>query len=158
MRSVVIQTWILPKWLLSERLPQHLPLPSIVICARARVDQEIFRQNSYSRAERSLAALRFFEAALERSGTGFLVGDAPTYVDLGLFYVLYELGEDDNVPDWPSRFELPRLGAFVASMAARPHLADYLASPRRMPRYERDRSGSSLYTYVAGRLSPEIVE
>lgn len=120
--------------------------------------EKIFRQNSYSRAERSLAALRFFEAALERSGTGFLVGDAPTYVDLGLFYVLYELGEDDNVPDWPSRFELPRLGAFVDSMAARPHLADYLASPRRMPRYERDRSGSSLYTYVAGRLSPEIVE
>ena len=33
--------------------------------------QEIFRRNSFSRAERSIAALAFFESALEASGTGF---------------------------------------------------------------------------------------
>ena len=87
----------------------------------------------------------------------FLVGDAPIFADLGLFYVLYELAEEDNVPDFDRRFELPRLGAFVRDMASRPHLADYLASPRRMPRYERDRSGASLYTYVAGRRSPAVI-
>ena len=37
-------------------------------------------------------------------------------------------------------------------------LADFLASPRRMPRYARDPSGSSTYLYVAGRASPEILE
>ena len=105
----------------------------------------------------ALAALRFFEGALERSGTGFLVGASPTYVDLGLFYILYELAEEDNVPDFAARFDLPRLGAFLDAMSARPHLAEYLASPRRMPRYERDASGESLYTYVPGRLSPERV-
>ena len=51
---------------------------------------------------------------------------------------------------------LPRLGAFVRATAARPQIRDYLCSPRRMPRYCRDESGASLYTYVAGRYSPEI--
>ena len=81
-----------------------------------------------------------------------------TYPDLGLFYILYELAEDDNVPDFAERFALPHCGAFLDRMAARPQLADFLASPRRMPRYARDPSGSSTYLYVAGRASPEILE
>ena len=40
-------------------------------------------------------------------------------------------------------------------MQQRPHLLDYLQSPRRMPRYQRDSTGASLYTYVAGKYSPE---
>ena len=86
------------------------------------------------------------------------MGEGVTYVDLALFEILHELAEPDRVPDFAARFDLPRLGAFLERVASRPHLRAYLASPRRMPRYERDRSGSSLYTYVAGRLSPEIVE
>ena len=46
---------------------------------------------------RSVAALAFFESALEKNGTGFLVGDAVTYVDLGLFIILFELAEEDNI-------------------------------------------------------------
>ena len=83
------------------------------------------------------------------------MGDRPLYPDLGLFYVLFELAEDDNVPGFAARFGLPRLGAFLAAMEARPQLRDYLGAPRRMPRYQRDASGASLYTYVAGRFSPE---
>ena len=100
-------------------------------------------------------ALRYFEDALGPSG--FLVGDL-TYADLGLFYMLYELGEEDNVPDWVERFGLPRLGAFRDAIAARPRIASFLESPRRMPRYARDVSGASTYFYVPGRGSPEILE
>ena len=59
------------------------------------------------------------------------------------------------MPGFAARFGLPRLGAFLAAMEARPQLRDYLGAPRRMPRYQRDASGASLYTYVAGRFSPE---
>ena len=118
--------------------------------------QDTFRQNSLSRKERSLSALRFFEERLSEQGTGYLAGPSPTYVDLGLFYVLFELAEDDNVPDFAERFRLPQLGAFLARMQERPQILDYLKSPRRMPRYARDASGASLYTYVAGRYSPEL--
>mmetsp|Transcript_21553 Transcript_21553/g.31886 ORF Transcript_21553/g.31886 Transcript_21553/m.31886 type:complete len:325 (-) Transcript_21553:22-996(-) len=117
--------------------------------------QEMFRVNSFSRFERSLTVLRFFEERLEDQSTGFLVGDSPTYVDLGLFYILFELAEEDNVPDFASRFKLPKLGAFLQNMQERPHLLDYLKNARRMPRYQRDSSGKSLYTFVAGKYSPE---
>ena len=118
--------------------------------------QDVFRQNDLSRAERSLVALRYFEETLERAGTGFLVADAPTYADLGLFYVLFELAEEDNVPDFAHVFGFPRLGAFLEAMQQRAQIRDYLASPRRMPRYQRAADGASLYTYLPGKLSPEV--
>ena len=34
--------------------------------------------------------------------------------------------------------------------------AAFLASPARMPRYAREPSGASLYTYLAGRDSPDL--
>ena len=117
---------------------------------------EVFRQNTLSKAERSLVAPDFFKKTLADAGTGFLVADAPTVVDLGLFYILYELGEDDICPDWAEKFGLPRLRAFVDRVAARPPIAAFLASPARMPRYAREPSGASLYTYVAGRDSPDL--
>ena len=120
--------------------------------------EDVFRLDPLSRAERSLVALKRFEEVLGASKSGYLVGDQITYPDHGLFYILYELAEDDNVPDFAERFALPHCGAFLDRMAARPQLADFLASPRRMPRYARDPSGSSTYLYVAGRASPEILE
>ena len=116
----------------------------------------VFRQNTLSKAERSLMALDFFEKTLADAGTGFLVADAPTVVDLGLFYILYELGEDDICPDWADKFGLPLLRAFADRVAARPQIAAFLASPARMPRYAREPSGASLYTYLAGRDSPDL--
>ena len=116
----------------------------------------VFRQNTLSKAERSLVALDFFEKTLADAGTGFLVADAPTVVDLGLFYILYELGEDDICPDWADKFGLPLLRAFADRVAARPQIAAFLASPARMPRYAREPSGASLYTYLAGRDSPDL--
>jgi len=71
--------------------------------------QDMFRQNTLSRKERSLSALRFFEERLSEQGTGYLVGQSPTYVDLGLFYILFELAEDDNIPDFAERFRVSLL-------------------------------------------------
>lgn len=125
----------------------RLPLP-------APRYEEMFRQNAWPPSERSLAGLRLFEEQLGRCGTGFLTGAEPTYADLALFHVLWELAEPDKVPDFASRFGLPLLGAFLERVAARPQLDEYLHSARRMPRYERDPSGTSLYTYCAGKHSP----
>lgn len=112
--------------------------------------QEMPRVNDFTVAQRSLAALDVFEAWLERSGTGFLVGDTPMYVDLGLFETLFELAEPEHVPDFAERFGLPRLGAFLEAMSARPQLKRYLESPGRMPRYTRPG-----YVYCSGRSAPE---
>ncbi|CAK0803100.1 unnamed protein product, partial [Prorocentrum cordatum] len=99
--------------------------------------KEMHRVNNFTAAERSLAALGMFEERLAESGTGFLVGDAPTYVDLALFNDLFELAEEDNVPDFAARFGLPRLGAFLRAFEARPRIRAYLESPGRVPRYSR---------------------
>jgi len=112
--------------------------------------------NDYNRAERSLMALGFFERQLERTGTGWLVGEGCTYVDLGLFYILFELSELDNVPDFDERFGLPLLGKFVKELSEQPHIHRYIHSPARMPRYSRAASGKSLYTYVEGKGSSRI--
>ena len=116
--------------------------------------QDVFRLNTLSKAERSLMALGYFEELLETSGSGFLVSGGLTYVDFGLFYILFELAEEDNVPDFCQKFHLPNLGAFLESMQNRPNIKEYIASPSRMPRYERAADGTSLYTYVEGKGSP----
>ena len=116
--------------------------------------QDIFRLNTLSKADRSLMALGYFEELLKKSGSGFLVASGLTYVDLGLFYILFELAEEDNVPDFADKFHLPKLGAFLEAMQQRPHIKEYIASPGRMPRYRRAADGTSLYTYVEGKGSP----
>ena len=106
-------------------------------------------------AVRSLAALRVFEERLEGSASGWLVGDELTYVDLALFEILLELAEPDNLPDFATAFGLPQLGAFLERVRCRPRLRDYLASPRRMPRYGRDSStGEGVYVFIEGWQSP----
>lgn len=120
--------------------------------------KDTFRVNDLSRAERSLMALSCFEEYLTDSKSGFLVGDSVTYVDLGLFYILFELAEADNVPDFAERFNLPQLGAFLSRMEKDPRRLAYLSNPRRMPRYARDTSGQSTYRFVPGKHSPQMMQ
>mmetsp|Transcript_37429 Transcript_37429/g.42160 ORF Transcript_37429/g.42160 Transcript_37429/m.42160 type:complete len:362 (-) Transcript_37429:169-1254(-) len=116
--------------------------------------QDVFRLNSLSKAERSLMALGYFEEQLIKSGSGFLMKCGLTYVDFGLFYILFELSEEDNVPDFALKFNLPKLGLFLESIQNRPNIKEYIISPSRMPRYKRDTDGTSLYTYIEGKGSP----
>jgi glutathione S-transferase len=63
----------------------------------------------------------------------FLVGDAPTYADLSLFQVIEGLRY--AFPNAAARVEAdhPNLGALRDRVAARPNIAAYLSSPRRIP-------------------------
>jgi len=126
--------------------------------------QELRRVNNFTVAERSLAALGVFEERLAATNTGFLVGSGPTYIDLALFNDLFELAEDDNVPDFATRFNLPRLGSFLSAFENRPSIKAYLQSPGRIPRYSRPVGppGSqarmvSGYDYCPGRYSPRPI-
>jgi glutathione S-transferase len=79
--------------------------------------------------------LRHFEAALAENSAGsdHLVGDRLTYVDLSLFQLLSGLAYA-----FPRAFEklsrkIPLSVALGKAVAARPRIAAYLESPRRIP-------------------------
>jgi len=79
--------------------------------------------------------LGYFERVLERNrgDTGRAVGDALSYVDLSLFQLV--AGLRYAFPNTTARVEstIPRLTDLYARVAARPNIATYLASPRRLP-------------------------
>jgi glutathione S-transferase len=86
--------------------------------------------------ERIPKFLGYFDRALDSSGRGrgrWLVGRACSYVDLSLFQVV--AGLRYAFPRAMGRAErtFPRLGALHDAVAARPRLAAYLASSRRLP-------------------------
>ncbi|HEU5061242.1 MAG TPA: glutathione S-transferase [Kofleriaceae bacterium] len=94
---------------------------------------EARRRAGHFIGERIPKFLGYFEDVLARSGTGWLLGDEATTADLALFQLVSGL-----------EFALPRaFGAFSARIphvlalrdrvAARPRIAAYLASPRRIP-------------------------
>jgi glutathione S-transferase len=83
--------------------------------------------------ERLPKFLGYFERVLERGGGRHLIGDAHSYVDLSVFHVLKGLRY--AFPKAMARQEasIPRLLELAERVAARPRLAAYLASKRRLP-------------------------
>ena len=77
--------------------------------------------------------LAYFERVLERSGGPYLNGRASTYVDLSLFQAVQGLRY--AFPRAMRRLErkIPRVVALQDRVAARPRIAAYLASDRRIP-------------------------
>jgi glutathione S-transferase len=78
--------------------------------------------------------LGYFERILERGGaSAFLLGGERSYVDLSLFQVI--AGLRYAFPKTMKHVEkaLPRTSALHDRIAARPNIAAYLASPRRLP-------------------------
>lgn len=67
------------------------------------------------------------------AGPGHLVGDRLSYADLSLFQVV--AGLEYAFPKAARRVlaECPRVAALARAVAARPRIAAYLASPRRIP-------------------------
>ena len=133
------------------------------VAKRGSKDRPMYREtyrasviDTYSRAQRSLMALDYFEAILEKSKSGFLATQkGPSYVDYALFYCLFELAEEDNAGSvWASSLGLPRCRAFLERMEKRPNINRYFKSPRRMPRYAREADGKSTYVFVPGKWSP----
>jgi glutathione S-transferase len=76
--------------------------------------------------------LGYFERVLKKNGGRFIVGRRLTYVDLSLFQIIEGLRY--AFPKRMKRFErkIPALVALHDRVAARPRIAAYLASPRRI--------------------------
>jgi len=79
--------------------------------------------------------MHYFERLLAHNphGDGHIVGDSLTYVDLSLFQLIE--GLHYAFPRATARFasHYPRLAALRKAIAARPNIAAYLASERRLP-------------------------
>src|SRR3546814_11202283 len=79
--------------------------------------------------------LGWFEAVLERNptGTAHLVGARLSYADLSLFQLVEGLRYAfPNAMDAPGR-DIPGVLELAGRIGQRPHIAAYLASPRRKP-------------------------
>jgi glutathione S-transferase len=83
--------------------------------------------------ERMPKLLGYFERELRRNGGQHLIGDAVSYVDLSTFQVLSGLGY--AFPRAMARLapSAPKLIDLRDRIAARPRIAAYLASSRRLP-------------------------
>jgi glutathione S-transferase len=82
--------------------------------------------------ERVPKFLKYFEDVLRRNGGEVMVGDAVSYVDLSMFQVL--VGLEYAFPKAFARVskDVPLLMGLRDRVAARPRIAAYLASPRRL--------------------------
>jgi glutathione S-transferase len=103
--------------------------------------REAARRSAPFAEERIPKFLRYFDRALDSNSAGegrWLVGPERTYVDLSLFQVI--AGLRYAFPRAMRRHErrAPRLGALHDAVAARPRIAAYLASERRLPFNEDD--------------------
>ncbi|MBB4576371.1 glutathione S-transferase [Rhizobium lentis] len=78
--------------------------------------------------------LGYFERVLRQNpdGSGHMVGDALTYVDLSLFQVIEGLTYAFPKAMAKRKEDYPALLALHAAVAKRPNIASYLASPRRL--------------------------
>nr|XP_039250378.1 glutathione S-transferase P-like [Styela clava] len=84
-------------------------------------------------AERLMLWLKHFEAVLRhnKGGSGFVIGDTLTYVDLALLHIL-RATEAQFPEQWKAAAAdyAKLLNGFKARISARPNLAAYLASER----------------------------
>jgi glutathione S-transferase len=98
--------------------------------------KEALRRARIFVAERLPKYLGWLERVLDRNRESegrWLIGDGPTYVDLSAFQIVDGLRY--AFPNAMARLEpkIPRLIALRDRVAARPRIAAYLASPRRLP-------------------------
>ncbi len=102
--------------------------------------REAKRRAADFRAERLPKFLDYFERVLKRNpkGTDYLLGKAVSYVDLSMFQMI--AGLRYAFPRAMARLEpkYPRLVALYDRVSARPRIAAYLSSPRRLPFNQQD--------------------
>ncbi|MFT4979997.1 MAG: glutathione S-transferase [Myxococcota bacterium] len=79
----------------------------------------------------------YFERVLSTHRGPWLLGEPLTYVDLSIAYVLSGLSYAFPIAFARYRAKIPRLIALQAAVEARPRIAAYLASPRRLAFNER---------------------
>jgi glutathione S-transferase len=94
---------------------------------------EAARRSAEFVRERMPKHMSYFERALARSGGDYFFGQAVSYVDLSMFQMMSGLAY--AFPSAMKRLSPahPRLAALGERVAARPRIAAYLASGRRIP-------------------------
>jgi glutathione S-transferase len=96
---------------------------------------EALRRTKHFTRDRLPKFLDYFETVLDRnaSGRGFMVGRSLTYIDLSMFQLV--AGLRYAFPNTMAKVErdIPGLVALHDELAARPNIAAYLASKRRIP-------------------------
>jgi len=117
--------------LLGEVHDTHHPIAGSLYYEDQR--REAKRRSELFVKERLAKYLGWLDAVLERGAGEWLVGRACTYADLSAFQMVEGLRY--AFPNAMARVErkVPRLVALRDRVAARPRLAEYLASPRRIP-------------------------
>jgi glutathione S-transferase len=95
--------------------------------------REAKRRAENFRAERLPKFLNYFEQVLERNGRRVLAGNAVSYVDLSLFQMIEGLRYAFPRAMKKQERKYRRVIALHERLAARPRLAAYLASERRLP-------------------------
>jgi glutathione S-transferase len=118
--------------LVEEASEVHHPIAGMLYYEQQK--REAKRRAEDFRKRRIPKYLGYFEAAVRRNGKrGYAVGGRATYVDLSLFQIVEGLRY--AFPRAMKRHDkkLPRLRALHDKIMARPRLAKYLASPRRIP-------------------------
>jgi glutathione S-transferase len=124
--------------LVTEVHDSHHPIASCLYYEDQR--REAKRRAADLRANRLPKFLGYFESVLAANPrrSGWLVGGRLTYADLSLFQVV--AGLRYAFPHTLARLarRLPRIMALHAKVAARPRIAAYLASPRRIDFNQQD--------------------
>jgi glutathione S-transferase len=94
---------------------------------------EALKRSKVFTGERIPKYLGYFERVLAKSGGAGMVGSALSYVDLSMFQLI--AGLKYSFPNALAALtpKLPLLHALAEKVAARPRLAAYLSSPRRIP-------------------------
>src|SRR5262247_205480 len=108
----------------------HHPIGSALYYEDQRKEAERYSAEFWKR--RPQKYLGYFERALEASGGDYVLGRRLSYVDLSLFQVV--TGLRYAFPNRMKRFEqrIPGLVALAERVRARPRIAAYLASERRI--------------------------
>lgn len=94
--------------------------------------EEARRRAHHFATQRMPKFLTYFEDVLARSGTGWLLGDQASVADLALFQVTAGLSYASPVALRALAPRIPLTLSLRDRVAARPRLAAYLASPRRL--------------------------
>lgn len=116
--------------LVGEVHDSHHPVAGSLYYEDQRVEAR--RRATDLRETRLPKYLDYFEQVLERAGGHHALGEH-SYVDLSLFQLSSGLEYAFPRAMRRIRHQLPRLHALQQRVAQRPRVADYLASPRRLP-------------------------
>jgi glutathione S-transferase len=109
----------------------HHPIASSLYYEEQK--REAKRRAEIFRVERQRKFLNYFEQVLERNGGRVLIGNAVSYVDLSLFQMIEGLRYAFPRAMAKQERKYRRVIALHDRMAARPRLAAYLGSERRLP-------------------------